>query len=420
MHKIRLFKGLTGILFSLLMLASCASAPVVVNQEEYTEISLSWWGNDARTEYTLAAVKKFEELHPDIRVKCSYSEWSGYQTRYKIQMMSDTESDVMLVNFNWLDKYSKDGNGYYNIYDLSENFDLSQFSESELSFGIRNGKLNAVPIALNTQTAYYNKTIYDRYGLALPESWDDLFNAAQVMNGENYPISMPAKSAMFFITAYTEQQSGKTFMTDDGKLGFGKEELTTMFDFYTRLINAKVMPQVEYFDKNGIRNGSYAGAMAWLSDAENYMGPAREEGYEIVVGSYVGCSEGVKGWYTKPATLYAVSAGTEHPKEAALLLDFLLNSDEISELQGIEKGIPLSRSSRDYLENHDKLKGLHYDAFLLMSENIDSMALINPFMEDSDMLDIFQDACNAVLYGKATAEEKAAEIYVQFNEMLGG
>ena len=420
MLKKRLFKRLAGISLSLLMLASCASKPVVINQEEYTEISLSWWGNDARTEYTLAAVKKFEELNPDIRVKCSYSEWSGYQTRYKIQMMSDTESDVMLINFNWLDKYSKDGNGYYNIYDLKENFDLSQFSESELAFGVRNGKLNAVPIALNTQTAYYNKTIYDRYGLALPESWEDLFDAAQVMNGENYPISMPAKSAMFFITAYTEQQSGKTFMTEDGQLGFGKEDLTTMLDFYTRLINSKVMPQVEYFDKNGIRNGSYGGAMAWLSDAENYMGPAREEGYEIVVGSYVGCSEGVKGWYTKPATLYAVSAQTEHPREAALLLDFLLNSDEISELQGIEKGIPLSRSSRDYLEKHDKLKGLHYDAFLLMSENIDSMALINPFMEDSDMLDIFQDACNAVLYGKATAEEKAAEIYEQFSKMLDG
>ena len=420
MLKKRLFKRLAGISLSLLMLASCASKPVVINQEEYTEISLSWWGNDARTEYILAAVKKFEELNPDIRVKCSYSEWSGYQTRYKIQMMSDTESDVMLINFNWLDKYSKDGNGYYNIYDLKENFDLSQFSESELAFGVRNGKLNAVPIALNTQTAYYNKTIYDRYGLALPESWEDLFDAAQVMNGENYPISMPAKSAMFFITAYTEQQSGKTFMTEDGQLGFGKEELTTMLDFYTRLINAKVMPQVEYFDKNGIRNGSYGGAMAWLSDAENYMGAAREEGYEIVVGSYVGCSEGVKGWYTKPATLYAVSAQTEHPREAALLLDFLLNSDEISELQGIEKGIPLSRSSRDYLEKHDKLKGLHYDAFLLMSENIDSMALINPFMEDSDMLDIFQDACNAVLYGKATAEEKAAEIYEQFSKMLDG
>lgn len=401
------------------MLSSCASAPVVVNQEEYTEISLSWWGNDARTEYTLAAVKRFEELHPDIRVTCSYSEWSGYQTRYNIQMMSDTESDVMLVNFNWLDKYSADGNGYYNIYDLSEDFDLSQFSESELAFGIRNGKLNAVPIALNTQTTYYNKTIYDSYGLALPETWDDLFNAAAVMNGECYPISMPAKTAMFFITAYTEQQSGKTFMTEDGKLGFGKEELKIMLEFYTRLINEKVMPQVEYFEKNSIKNGEYAGVMAWLSDAENYMGPAREAGYDIVVGSYVGCTEEVRGWYTKPATLYAVSAATEHPKEAALLLDFLLNSDDISELQGVEKGVPLSKASRNYLEQHDMLKGLHYDAFRLMSANIDSMTLINPFMENSDMLDAFQDACNAVLYDKSTSEEKAEALFDRFNELLG-
>lgn len=404
----------------MLMLTSCASEPVVIKQEEYTEISLSWWGNDTRTEYTLAAVKEFERLHPDIRVKCSYSEWSGYQTRYNIQMMSDTESDVMLINFAWLDKYSSDGNGYYNIYDLSDNLDLSQFSENELSFGVKNGKLNAVPIALNTQTVYYNKTIYDSCGLALPETWDDLFNAAEVMGDEAYPIAMPSKSAMFFITAYAEQQSGKSFMSENGQLGFGREELGIMLDFYVELINGHVMPQVEYFDKNDIRNGTYAGVLAWLSDAENYMGPAREDGYEIVVGSYTGCTDGVKGWYTKPATLYAVSAKTEHPEESALLLDFLLNSDEISELQGIEKGIPLSRSSRDYLEQHDMLKGLHYDAFQLMSANIDSMAIIHPFMENSDMLDVFQEACNAVLYGKATSEEKSAELYEQFIAILNG
>lgn len=413
-------KKLISLSAVMLMLTSCASEPVVIEQEEYTDISLSWWGNDTRTEYTLSAVKEFERLHPDIRVKCSYSEWSGYQTRYNIQMMSDTESDVMLINFPWLDKYSADGSGYYDIYELSEFVDLSQFSESELSFGIRNGKLNAVPIALNTQTVYYNKTVYDRYGLALPETWDDLFNAAKVMGDRVYPIAMTSKSAMFFITAYTEQQSGKSFMSENGQLGFGREELGIMLDFYVKLVNSHVIPQVEYFDKNAIRNGTYAGAVAWLSDAENYMGPAREDGNEIVVGSYTGCTDGVKGWYTKPATLYAVSAETEHPEESALLLDFLLNSNEISELQGIEKGIPLSRSSRDYLEQNDMLKGLHYDAFQLMSANIDSMALIDPFMENTDMLDAFQEACNAVLYGKATTEEKSAELYEQFNSILNG
>lgn len=413
-------KKIISLAAAAMLLTACGSEPVVITQDEYTEISLSWWGNDTRTEYTLAAVKAFEQLHPDIRVKCSYSEWSGYQTRYNIQMMSDTESDVMLINFPWLDKYSADGNGYYDIYELRDNFDLSQFSESELAFGIRNGKLNAIPIALNTQTVYYNKTVYDRYGLPLPETWEDLFNAAQVMGEDVYPLGMPAKSGMFFITAYTEQASGKSFMTENGQLGFGREELGMMLDFYAELINGHVMPQVEYFDKNDIRNCTYGGSVAWLSDAENYMGPAREDGNEIVVGSYTGCTDGVRGWYTKPATLYAVSAKTDHPEESALLLDFLLNSDEISELQGIEKGIPLSRSSRSYLEQHDMLKGLHYDAFCLMSANIDSMALIDPFMEDKDMLDAFQEACNAVLYGKASSEEKAAELLEQFDPILNG
>ena len=150
------------------------------------------------------------------------------------------------------------------------------------------------------------------------------------------------------------------------------------------------------------------------------MGPARDEGNEIVVGSYTGCLDGVKGQYIKPATLYAVSAKTEHPEESALLLDFLLNSDEISELQGIEKGIPLSRSSRNFLERNDMLKGLNYDAFQVMSKSIDSMTLIHPFMENTDMLDAFKEACNAVLYGKTSTEEKAAELYEMFNVILNG
>lgn len=82
-------------------------------------------------------------------------------------------------------------------------------------------------------------------------------------------------------------------------------------------------------------------------------------------------------------------------------------------------GVPLSKASRNYLEQHDLLKGLHYDAFRLMSANIDSMTLINPFMENTNMLYAFQDACNAVLYGKSTSEEKAEALYNRFNELLG-
>lgn len=415
MNKLKTF-SLTA---AALMLTACAKEPVILEQDEYTEISLSWWGNDNRIEYTLEAIKQFEELHPDIRVKCSYTEWSGYQTRNKIYMASHTESDVMLINFSWLDQFSADGSGYYDISTLGEYIDLSQFSESELEFGMRNGKLNAIPIALNTQTVYFNKSVYDSFGLDIPKTWEELFSAARVMGDDVYPISMSAKSALFYTIAYTEEVTGNRMMTDDGRLNFSESDLAVMLDFYKKLVNEHVIPQVEYFERNNLKDGSYGGVVAWLSDASSYMGPAQEAGYEVVIGEYTSNAEDNVVWYTKPATMYAISSNTEHPKESAILLDYLLNSPQISELQGIEKGIPLSRSSRSYLEEHDMLKGLQYDAFCRMNEHLDSMILINSFMERADLLDIFQEAWNSVLYDKMSTEEKAAELYDTLTELLG-
>lgn len=415
MNKLK-FLSLTA---AALMLTACANEPVILEQDEYTEISLSWWGNDNRIEYTLEAIKQFEELHPDIRVKCSYTEWSGYQTRNKIYMASHTESDVMLINFAWLDQFSSDGSGYYDISTLGEYIDLSQFSESELEFGMRNGKLNAIPIALNTMTVYFNKSVYDSFGLEIPRTWEELFNAARVMDDEHYPMSMSAKSALFYTIAYTEQTTGKRMMTEDGKLNFNESDLAIMLDFYKKLVNENVIPQVEYFERNNLKEGSYGGVVAWLSDAGSYMGPAQEAGYEAVIGEYTSNAEDNVVWYTKPATMYAISSNTEHPKEAAILLDYLLNSPQISELQGIEKGIPLSRSSRSYLEEHDMLKGLQYEAFCRMNEHLDSMILINSFMESSDLLEAFQEAWNSVLYDKMSTEDKAAELYDTLTELLG-
>ena len=53
-------------------------------------------------------------------------------------MKSHTETDVMQINYAWLDVYSKDGNGYYDLYELSEYIDFSNFTEDDIKFGERN------------------------------------------------------------------------------------------------------------------------------------------------------------------------------------------------------------------------------------------------------------------------------------------
>ena len=196
---------LTACLF-LILCTGCAEETVVKTNQEQTEISLSWWGNDGRNEYTIEAVEKFQELHPEIKVNCSYSEWSGYEARSRVQMIADTEADVMQVNFSWLSQYSEDGTGYYDLEKLKETLNLDTFTEDTLQYGYKNNTLNAVPIAMNTQTMYINQSVYEKYGLSVPETWDDYFNAAKVMSKDGiYPMGGASRSVWIAIISYTEQ-----------------------------------------------------------------------------------------------------------------------------------------------------------------------------------------------------------------------
>ncbi len=413
--KFRSFHKITALLCSMVLLTSagCSSEPVVTEQMQQTEISLSWWGNDARNKYTIQAVEKFEELHPEIKVKCSYSEWSGYETRNRIQMISDTEADVMQINYGWLQQYSPEGEGYYDIYTLDA-MDISQFSEDVLRYGLRGEHLNAVPIAMNAQTVYINKTIYEQYGLDVPKTWDDLFHAAEVMKADDiYPLSAASKSMWLYLIAYTEQTTGKTITDDSGNLNFTANDFKIMMEFYQKLVTEHVMPQVDFYQRLELDNEKYAGSVAWISDAVNYFGEAISNGREIVAADYTtidGSNIG-QGWYAKPATMYAVSKNTEHPKEAAVLLNYLMNSKEMAELQGIEKGIPLSAAAQEILKKEKVLTGIQYEA----SQKMEGCTLgeMNPVLEKTDMIDDFFTACNDVIYEVKDIDMASKEVYTK-------
>ncbi|MBQ8960192.1 MAG: carbohydrate ABC transporter substrate-binding protein [Ruminococcus sp.] len=399
-------------------LVSCGDKAVVQSQKPKTEITLSWWGNDARTEYTIDAVEIFEELHPDIKVKCSYSEWSGYEARSRVQMISDTEADVMQINFSWLDEYSPDGNGYYDLSKVSDIVDLSAYSQQVLGFGTQNGVLNAVPIAMNAETVYINKTIYDRYGLDVPTTWDDIFTAAKAMRDDGiYPLAGASKALWLYSMTYAEQTTGKSFLDADSKIAYSPEELGIMIGFYSKLVEEKAVPQIEYFERINIDSGTYAGAVAWVSDAENYFGGTIQDGSNVVTLDQTAYSpdRSGEGWYAKPATLYAISKNTEHPQEAAMLLDFLLSNRDMAVLQGVEKGIPINEKALEALDEEGLLSGIQYEASLKMDSTV-PLSVLDPVIEKSDLYDAFYDACNLVIYGRADLQEASQQLYQVYKD----
>ncbi|KAB8292667.1 hypothetical protein [Bifidobacterium avesanii] len=66
--------------------------------------------------------------------------------------------------------------------------------------------------------------------------------------------------------------------------------------------------------------------------------------------------------YYKPGNYWTISAKSEHPKEAAMLIDYMLNNRDGAKIMGLERGIPSPNDVRQYMaENTDSLDKLNYE-----------------------------------------------------------
>ena len=387
-------------------------------EKEQTAISYAWWGNDARHQYTLTGIQVFEDKNPDIRVNHTYGVWDGYETRNQVFMKSHTNADVMQINYSWLHTYSPDGTGYYNLNYLTDVLDLSRYTEADLALGTVNGHLNAIPIAYNMSVFFYNKDVYDRYGLDIPETWDDLFQAAEQMSKDGiYPVGMVKKHLFLSLVAHFEQTTGRVLFTADGSYCGTAEDWVEILDFYKQLLEKKVIPRVEDFGATDFENGTTAGASCWASEATRYCAELSKSGANVVIGNNIMEPGALRsGWYTKPATLYAISSTTQHPKEAARFLNFLLNDADMARLQGTEKGVPISERALDALKSSRQMDSLEYAAAQEIREMQDENAIMIPQLESSTVMDAFKDMADKYLYGKESLEACAAEINAQLQE----
>ena len=401
--------------------SSGRSAVRISSQEDSSIISMSWWGNDPRHEYTLKGLSLFQTKNPDITVDHSYGVWNGYERRYLMQMASHNNCDVMQINYSWLSEYSADGLGYYDINKLSDQIDLSSFTKEDLATGTRNGHLNALPIAYNTVCLFYNADMFSSYGLEIPKTWDDLFAAADVMKKDGiYVLGMVNKHLFLLLNAWFEQNTGKTLFDDSGKYIGTKEDISKILDFYKKLTDRKVIKPLYDFNVSDLEDRAVAGTACWASDSIRYCQPAIDEGMNVTIGNYLRVSaDDQSKWYIKPATMYAISADCSDPQACGRLVDYLLNDPEYAQLQGTEKGVPVSSSARKALYDSGMLSGIEYQSGEFITDNIANMNLINPMLENSAFQDTFKSISDKYIYNETTLDDSASELHRELVSLAG-
>lgn len=420
MNKFLAYSGL--ILMAGMILMGCGSdTDQTAEDTEVTRISFSWWGNDKRHTYTMDGVEAFESLNPDIEVSLRYGEWNGYETRNRIYMESHTQSDVMQINYSWLSQYSPDGEGYYDLYTLGDTIDLSAYPEEYLSYGEVDGKLNGIPIAMNTSTVYFNKTLLAQYGLEVPETFEEYYECAEVLAEHDiYLLGAQKKQMMILLYSYYEQTTGKKAFNDAGELLLDEDDIAVILETYKDMVAHNVLQPVSDFNRNDFGTGKIAGTVIWISDVTSYCNLLTEAGSEPALANYPSVANAVaSGLYIKPATLYAISKDTAEPETAAKLLNYLVSNPDMALLQGTEKGIPINEQALETLQENDALTTNEYDAYQLMNAESDSMTMLYPAYENDDALTALKDGLEKYLYDQDSLEVISAEVVAGINKALG-
>lgn len=401
---------------------------------EPVTIRFSWWGGDSRHEATEKLVKAFMEKYPYITVDTEYGAWTGWEEKQSLSILSGDCADVMQIGTNWVTDYSRSGTTYYDLYQLKDIIDLSQFPEEKLKLNEVDGKLMAIPNSLTGRLFYWNKTTFDEIGCAIPTDEESLLAAGAAFKAygeEYYPLALAEYDRMIFMVYYLESKYGKDWVTD-GKMNYTEQEIAEGFAFINKLEDEHVLPSIaiisgdmaDSMDKNSKWiDGKYAGVMEWDSAVSKVRGAMEEsvnkQGQEFVIGEFINFGQ-YQGGFTKISMNMAIKAGTEHPKEAAMLVNYLLNDPEGVEINSTERGIPCSLAAVSYL--NEKNIG---DA---MTKEANSKVLSysqftqDPKFDDND-LKANPDGLYYKLFGRLstrdiTPQEAAAELVKGVNRVL--
>lgn len=343
-----------------------------INTKDPITLTMSWWGGDTRHEATQKAVEAFMEKYPNITVNTTFSGWSGWEEIMGLAFSSGTAEDIVQINWNWIEAFGSDGTTFYDLYQLKDVLDLSQFPESALKSSEVDGKLMGVPVSLSARTVFWNKEVFDKAGIEIPKTWDDLLAAGEtfktVLGDEYYPLSMNEYDRTIFMVYYLQSLYGKEWVTDN-KLNYTNEEIAEGFAMLKQLEEAHVIPTIQMNYDYGASlldqsdrwiDGYWAGVYTWntsfanlqkaLPNSDNFVAGSMFEGFEY------------KGGMNKISMEFAISSTCKNPVEAAALLDFILNQEEGVLLMADQRGIPASQSGYEILKSNNLLETVAIEA----------------------------------------------------------
>ncbi len=150
------------------------------------------------------------------------------------------------------------------------------------------------------------------------------------------------------------RQAGGTLFDDKGKVAIPPEVLTRYFAYLLDLAHGGAAPPPPVtiekaggtLSQSAVATNSTAFGFCWNTQLTALSAAS---GQKLKLLKLPGEAQAHAEYY-KPSMFWSVSARSQHPAEAALLLDFLANDPDAAKIMLTDRGVPANRTIRTAID----------------------------------------------------------------------
>lgn len=334
------------------------------SQEQKIVIKYMRWADPSELASTQELIDIFMRKNPDIKVELSTEAWGAYWNKLQTLLAANSGPDVFLLSVDYVVDFYKRGI-LLNLTPLIENdktIDLNDFFTPPFEVFTINGNLYALPRDINTIVLYYNKDLFDTYGVEYPNinwTWDDFVKAGKKLtkdlDNDGFIDQWGFINSLDFEVCWGNfvlQNGGKLLNKEKTESLINSKECIEAIQFLLDLENKyKIAPNTSARASLG-DNTFLTGKIAMISDGSWRIGTYRQANFRWDIAPlpkkkiHACIANGVG---------HAINASTKNKEAAWRLVKFLSDKEAQIALAKSGTSIPIRKSiaySEYYLDGN--------------------------------------------------------------------
>ncbi|WP_433861749.1 ABC transporter substrate-binding protein [Streptomyces sp. L7] len=395
------------------------------NPKEKVTLHLSWWGNDARAAIMTKVLGMFEKKYPNITVVAEpVGAPNDLFNRLSTDFASGTAPDVFALGGSKPQDYGSSGS-LLDLSTVSTYLPTKDFPTSALRSSTVDGTVYGVPTGGNAIGLLVNEDLFKKAGVELPTTkwtWDDLVKAANSISAKKDGVVGLDLRVQDILGTYVAQTNKIGIYSDKGKIATKASTIQGWYEREQSLVKGGGLPDpsviVQHWnvtpDQTLFGTGKAAMSFAYSNQIGAYTAGLGGAKVEIVTPPTDTSSTGVS---VLPSQFWSIAAGTKHPAQSALLVNYLVNDTDAAKVILADRGLPFNNKVLKVVK--PLLSPVDAQSAAYLETALKSGVTSPPQPAGGAILnDLSQRTESDILFGKVTAQQGAANWMKELQQSL--